>query len=122
MAKYLYRPPALAKTTWRKELSDILEVATENSKSVFLLGDLNCDLLHPDKQPKDGRDLLDIMDVFGLCNVIDSVTRITTTSETLLDVILTNSKARVFKAGVVNPHISDHALIFTILKASMPRL
>lgn len=62
------------------------------------------------------------MDVFSLKNVINCATRSTTTSKTLIDLILTNSKSRVLQAGVIGPHISDHSLIFSILKAGLPRL
>lgn len=102
-----YRPPSLAKLLWRKEMFDMFELAADKSRSVFVLGDLNCDLLHPDKPPKDGRDLLDIMDMFNYNNVIGSATRITHFTETLIDLILTNTNSRVLKAGVVNPEISD---------------
>ena len=41
--------------------------------------------------------------------------------ETLLDIILTNSKAKVFTSGVIDVQISDHSLIYTILGSSAPR-
>ena len=34
--------------------------------AVFYAGDFNADLLNPDKPPKDGRNLLDFMEIFGL--------------------------------------------------------
>ena len=114
----LYRPPSPAKST---ELQTILVIATINSESVFCLGDFNFDMLDLNKSSKDGRDLSDIMDIFDFHNLIHEVTRITKTSESLLYLIITNSKSRVLQAGVVNPHISDHALTYAILRASVPR-
>ena len=60
----LYRSPSLPKNIWRKELASLLEASTGKGGSVFLLGDLDCDLLCPDKPPKNGRDLLHIMGLF----------------------------------------------------------
>ena len=50
----LYGSPSLPKNIWRKELASLLEASTGKGESVFLLGDLNCDLLCPDKPPKNG--------------------------------------------------------------------
>ena len=49
-------------------------------------------------------------------------TRIGKTSSTLLDLILTNNSRRIFSSGVVDADISDHFLIYTILRATAPRL
>ena len=117
----LYRSPSLPKNIWRKELASLLEASTGKGESVFLLGDLNCDLLCPDKPPKNGRDLLDIMDLFHFKNLVSSPTRETAKTSTLLDLVLTNAKTKILTTGVVNPHISDHSLVFAILRASPPR-
>ena len=42
-------------------------------------------------------------------------------SQTLLDLVLTNSKLRVLQAGVSNPHVSDHALVYAILRVFSPK-
>lgn len=55
-------------------------------------------------------------------NLITSPTRITKTSKTLLDLILANNKKRILSSGVVDVQISDHSLVFTILRLSAPRL
>lgn len=46
------------------------------SESVFtcILSDFNCDMLDLDKPPKEGRDLVDIMDIFAFENLICEVT------------------------------------------------
>ena len=69
----------------------------------------------------DGRDLNDLLDIYNLANLINSPTRIDKTSETLLDIILTNSKAKVLTSGVIDVQISDHSLVYTILRSSAPR-
>ena len=116
----IYRPPSLLKTQWKSEIANLLEVSSCNGQSVFILGDFNCDLLQPEKPPKDGRDLLDILDIFYFKCLIDSATRVTLSTKTLLDLILTNVRQRAPTTGVVNPHISDHFLTYTILRTSLP--
>ena len=77
-------------------------------------GDLNLDRLRPDRT--EGNILLNLEEVYGLECLIKDPTRITPTLETLLDVILTN-KPELFKAsGVLNPEISDHHLVYGIMK------
>ena len=90
------------------------------SQCVFtcILDDFNCDMLDLYKPPKEGRDLVDIVDIFAFENLICEVTRITNNWQTLLDLVSTNRKSRVLQAGVSNLHISDHALIYAILHAS----
>ena len=99
-----------------------LDAATTLSNDVIFLGDFNCDMMEPNKPPMDGRDLCDLLDIYNLKNLITSPTRITKTSKTLLDLILTNNKKRILSSGVVDVQISDHSLVFTILRLSAPRL
>ena len=103
------------------ELSILFEAVTEITNDVYILGEFNCDLIHPNKPPMDGRDLNDLLDIYNLANLINSPTRIDKTSETLLDIILTNSKAKVLTSGVIDVQISDHSLVYTILRSSAPR-
>jgi hypothetical protein len=56
-----------------------------SATDVYMLGDFNCDLMHPNKPPMDGRDLNDLLDIYNFTNLINSPTRIDKTSETLLD-------------------------------------
>ena len=72
--------------------------------------------------PKDSGHLKDLLEVYGLKNLIKLPTRIGKTSSTLLDLILTNNTRRIFSSGVVDAHISDHSLIYTILRTTAPRL
>ena len=73
-----------------------------------------------DKQHRDGRALLHLLDIFNLDCLIREPTRKTKTTETLLDLILTNDKKKVLKSGVVDTQLRDHSLVYTILR-SAPR-
>ena len=86
-----YRPPTTQRSFWKKELYQLLDCALSLCDELVLLGDLNCDRLQPDKHSKEGINLLDLCDIFDLKCLVKESTRITTTSCTLIDVILTNS-------------------------------
>lgn len=117
----VYKPPSLKQVKWKLELQHLFEMATNITNNVIILGDFNCDLLQPDKSPKDGRTLLDLMDVFHLVNLIKNPTRITSNSETLIDLILTNNKRKILTSGVFDAQISDHLLVYAILRMTTPR-
>ncbi|RMX51628.1 hypothetical protein pdam_00021448, partial [Pocillopora damicornis] len=82
----IYRPPSIPTSPLKFELSRLFE---------------------------NGGHLRDLLEVYGLKNLIKSPTRIGKTSSTLLDLILTNNTRRIFSSGVVGADISDHSLIYT---------
>ena len=74
------RLPCIPKYKWKYKLSILFEAVTEITNDVYILGDFNCDLIHPNKPPMDGRDLNDLLDIYNLANLINSPTRIDKTS------------------------------------------
>ena len=117
----VYRPPSISKHQRTGELSSIFEEVSTLTETVFYTGDFNADLLNPDKPPKDGRNLLDLMEIFGLDCLITKATRKTKTSETLLDLILTGNKKKTLVSDVADTQINDHSLVFAILRSRAPR-
>ena len=103
-------------------MSALFEAASTLTNTVFYAGDFNADLLAPDKPPKDGRKMLDLLDIYDLYCLINKSTRKTKTSETLLNLILTNNKRTTLTSGVVDTLISDHSIVDTVLRSSAPRL
>lgn len=117
-----YRSPSLDNSMWKPQNNVLFFEADRDVRKCLymtcILDDFNCDMLDLDKPPKEGRDLVDIIDIFAFENLICEVTRITNNWQTLLDLVSTNRKSWVLQAGVSNLHISDHALIYAILHAS----
>ncbi|PFX13921.1 hypothetical protein AWC38_SpisGene21963 [Stylophora pistillata] len=74
-----YRPPNLSKSVWESQLNNML-LRAGRFNNIFLVGDLNCDLLNPDGGAKDGRALIDLIEVYRLSSLIKEPTRITNTS------------------------------------------
>ena len=82
------------------------------------MGDFNCDLLPDDKTSFTNR-LVDIINLFQLTQVIEEPTRITSDTQTLLDLFITNKPENIINSGVVQLGISDHNLIFGCRKLSL---
>ena len=118
----IYRPPrplvGAYQQLLKEELNHISTWASLQRDAVTVIGDLNLDRLRP--QRKEGKLLLDLEMVQGFECLIKQPTRLdskgTTTTATLVDVLLTNRPDLFIKGGVFDPALSDHMLIFGILK------
>ncbi|CAB3987086.1 Hypothetical predicted protein [Paramuricea clavata] len=74
-------------------------------KLIILLGDLNCDMLKPTPGLAS---LIKTTKELNLNQLIKSPTRITESSQTLVDVIFVSSPRLVVNSGVIETCISDH--------------
>ena len=87
---------------------------------VIILGNLNTNMMSNSKLPKnDKHELLNFSGTFDLTQLIKEPTRITDTSRALIDLIFVNNDHRVVKSGVIPVLLSDHYLVFCILKAAV---
>lgn len=106
-----YRPPGGDSDVATERLSESIQQLNEtNLYEIVLLGDLNWDCLH-----SDNGNILELCNTLGLRQVIDTPTRITCNSQTLLDVILTDMK-NIAYCGSVNRNVSDHLPVFIVKK------
>ena len=106
-----------------------------NSQEVILLGDFNVNLIDRNKKlihEKGYRFLRDekkystslhltknysqLLKTNGLKQIINIPTRITDTTESLLDHILVNTSNKISQSGVISKGISDHDMIFCTQK------
>ena len=108
-----YRPPQSSPDLFAVFERVVDKVDPENLE-LYLLGDLNCDLL-PDSVNANSSHLLNIMDIYGLTQLITEPTRVTQYSRTLIDLCLTNSPDKLASATTVS--FSWHAKfnIFALL-------
>ena len=114
----IYRPPRPIgnnyHVTLEKDLNDLILWAAVQKSLLVITGDLNLDRLRP--LSREGKILCDLEDTHGLTCVITRPTRITNNSQTLIDVNFTN-KPELFKdCGVCEVGISDHALVYGLMK------
>ena len=57
-----------------------------------------------------------LYELYQLSQLIQEATRVTMTSSTLIDHIITNTPEKVSDSGVIHIGISDHSLVFAIRK------
>ena len=82
------------------------------------MGDTNCDIL---KVPfsSDTKRLDEIHNLYSLHNInTKEYTRVTSSSKTLIDHMLTNTSDRVKSHGVIHMGISDHSMSYVIWKST----
>ena len=85
---------------------------------IFVIGDLNCNLLNDNYEAKA---LLEFCSIFKLSQLINSPTRTTESSQSLIDVIMATNNKLVGSSGVLTSSISDHNLIYLLMNLRVPR-
>lgn len=105
----------------------VLEKAWLKTDSIFVLGDLNCCMLEAQNNPgstlitSKTKNLLRLFEDFNMQNVIAEPTRITYTTKSLIDLIVTTKVDVVRCTGVMPLGISDHCLVYATLKLGSKR-
>ena len=104
----VYRPPSSQVSFWH-HFNVSIEKAFESVNKIIIVGDINEDQLNA-KYNK----LKQIITLNNLTNIIIEPTRVTPTSSTLIDPILTSDTVEILNSGVtdVPPHISDHRFTY----------
>ena len=111
----IYRMPNSSVDVFNDRISDILNIIQKEHKLCYFLGDLNIDFLKADDHRATG----ELLDVLYCCNVfplITKPTRVTSTTATLIDHILTNNldDNMMHIQGILCTSISDHYAVFHI--------
>ena len=84
------------------------------------MGDLNCNLLSKFVS-NDYSYVLNIIDIYGLTQLITNLTRVTQHSSTLIYLCQTNSPDKISKSGVINIGISDPSAIIDLYLLFLPQ-
>lgn len=113
-----YRPPNGDSEEFYKILKEITGKIDNEGNELFILGDLNTNLLSPERN-KAQRLFEGLTELYQLTQLINEPTRITESSSSLIDVILTNMPNRIVLSGVLPIGISDHCLVFVIRKIAI---
>ena len=114
-----YRPPNTPLDYFRK-FEMFLKEADARYSEIYILGDLNCNILsNPPKVHT--THLLDLMVDYQLAQLIREPTRVNAKSQTLIDVFITNKEDNISHSGVYTLSISDHNLIYAVRKIGLPR-
>lgn len=109
-----YRPPDTTINCFETEFSEILISAPSLDKGIYILGDLNCNVLNT---PDPGSQaLLNFCSAFNLTQLIDQPARSSESSVPLIDIILASNTSAIDKAGVIPVSISNHDLVYVVLR------
>ena len=114
-----YRPPDSKVEIFDKFESYLLKLDEEDKESM-IVGDTNCNLL-PQTPDRTVEHLKFITETYQDIQLIDQLTRITTTTVTLINHIFTNKPDIITNHGVLHIGISDHSLIYAIHKYNTPK-
>ena len=118
----LYRPPDQSKFP-DKLSTAISETDNFDAQEVYILGDLNINLINNQKHTPNGiKRYKEFCFLNGLKQLLTLPTRIIKTSTSLLDHVLTNSADRVSPFGVVDTGLSDHQLIYCTRKITRTKM
>ena len=92
------------------------KVDTNNVETYILGGRMINNLVSCQSVPDDTKNYFDFCTMFGLKQLMESPTRITCSSSSFIDHILTSFPDRVAQQGVLNVGLSDHQLIYSTRK------
>lgn len=110
----VYRHPKAPVTSFNY-IQDTFKMIVLKNKALYVLGDFNDNLL--DKDNKMSR----LIKASKLTQLVNKPTRITHTSSTLLDLIITNKPSSVLICDVVPQEIADHDLVGITVDVNKPK-
>lgn len=104
----LYRSPNNNVNNFLEFLEDWYEQIIDLKLDNLIVGDFNIDISN--KKNKKGLELKNLGNLFGLKQMVNDKSRVTRTSETLIDLVFTNNK-KITADVIDNVKISDHSTI-----------
>lgn len=115
----VYKPPTLGSQLFLEELEDTLGLIFPDVNDIVCTGDFNINVLNLHNTCVNH--LFSILETFHLTQIIDTPTRITNSTSSLIDLILVSTAENVLDQGVLENDISDHQTVFCVLKVSSKR-
>jgi len=109
----MYRKPGSCIDEFQSNIEDL--VNSTKHKTLYICGDFNIDLIKYNSH-EPSKQFTDSLFSLGLIPLITMPTRITNTSETLVDNIFTNNLSTEHYNGILLADVSDHLPIFTMLQ------
>ena len=89
------------------------------NQEVHICGDFNCNML---KRTRLSSSIHDICNLLGATQLVTEPTRVTQTSSTLIDLLLTTKEEKIAESGVIHVSISDHSIVYAIRKGKRLRV
>ena len=110
----LYRHPGSNTLVFCEKLNATLSNLNKSNKKILILGDLNLNTTGCNQHPH-AKDHLNILSSNAAFPLIIKPTRITSTSSTLLDHIITNITQNTLLPGILRSDLSDHFPTFCFI-------
>ena len=112
----LYRPPNGSISDFNNSINNIFNQVTKEKKDCYLMGDFNIDILH-----QNSVEFTNVMYANNFYPLITKPTRVSPTSATLIDNILTNAAYFHSSCGVLVTDLTDHFPVFCKSYMSPPK-
>ena len=111
----VYRHPHALKESF-EYLFDIFSVLSLRKKPILILGDFNDDIFNPNNK------IGNMIKTLHLNQLITKPTRITLTSSTLLDLVITNKPNFIIDSDVLSCCVGDHELLTVTIDVKKEKL
>ena len=116
----VYRPGYFNIEDFTNALTRILDNTDLDKVETIILDDFNVD--YSAKKNPLRRRLDEFAFSFNLTQIISKPTRVTETSKSTIDVILVNNTHKIVQCDVLDSSISDHNVIFCVVKGGVKKL
>ena len=118
----IYRPPDQPKDNFIDNFSESLSKIDSGFDKV-VPGDFNIDFSvgRRNANSSQKRLLKEITELHDLKQVIESPTFVTEHSEFLMDLCFTNAQQKITESDVIDPGLSDHSLVYCVMKSGRYR-
>ena len=111
----VYKPPSQDTNVFLEELEDALSPIIPTIDSIILAGDFNINFFYFNSTNLNK--LTNVLDSLNLTQIIDSTTRITSTTATLLDLIIVGKDEHIMEKAIIDSkQVSDHLLAYCKLE------
>ena len=107
-----YRPPN-ATIEFFEKLDSNIELATSDNKSCIILGDFNCNYMNS-QSDSNACKLDNCTKLYGFSQLINSPTRVTSNTSSIIDLIFVSDPELYCEAGVCQTSISDHFFVYAV--------
>lgn len=116
----IYRHPTHNVRQFTEGICSILTLLNSQNKTYYLLGDMNVNVA-PGQLPSSSSGYINDLISCGAYSIITVPTRVTTTSSTIIDHIITNDNKHLVNPGVIRTDLTDHYVICCSVAAHIRR-
>ena len=117
-----YKSPRVDTTQLIDCLTESFSLVNQDKYDIILLGDLNEVFLGNGLKHASSRLLRNFAISSNLTQAIKAPTRITSTSRTMIGRIFVNNQHHIIHSGVIPMSISDHFLVYCMLKTDVRKV